>query len=267
MNAAQTLAERARSYQPASGTLAGRSILVTGAGQGLGRAVALACAASGATVALLGRKQQKLASTYDAIRAADGAEPALVPLDLENAGTAEFEHLAQLLRRELKALDGIAHCASHFVPLGPLANQTFEQWQALLRVNLVAPFALTRACLPLLSRSADASVVFTGETHGVHPRAYWGGFAVAKSALSALASIWADELDGTGKPRVNVLVPGPIASPQRAQSHPGEDRASLQPAEFAARAIVFLLGPASGRATGETIELQPPTHAKEQPIG
>jgi NAD(P)-dependent dehydrogenase (short-subunit alcohol dehydrogenase family) len=92
----------------------------------------------------------------------------------------------------------------------------------LLRVNLAAPFALSRACLPLLAKSDDASIVFAGETHGVAPRAYWGGFAVAKSALSTLAAIWADELAERG-PRVNVLVPGPIASPQRARSHPGED--------------------------------------------
>jgi NAD(P)-dependent dehydrogenase (short-subunit alcohol dehydrogenase family) len=246
---------RARAYVPPEGALAGRAILVTGAGQGLGRAVALACAQSGATVALLGRKPEKLEATYDAITAAGGAEPALVPLDLASAGAAEFDHLAQLLRRSLKGLDGIAHCASHFVPLAPLANQTLDQWLALLRVNLAAPFALTRACMPLLAGAADGSVVFTGETHGAHPRAYWGGFAVAKSALSTLVTIWADELERAGKPRMNVLIPGPMASPQRARSHPAEDRAGLRTPECAARAIVFLLGPQSAGVSGRTLEL------------
>ena len=248
-------AKRAREYEPPVDLLSGRAILVTGAGQGLGRAVALACARHGATVALLGRRLEKLEATYDAITAAGGAQPALIPLDLATAATAEMDHLAQLVRRDLERLDGIAHCASHFVALGPLANQTLEQWLALLRVNLAAPFALTRACLPLLSNAPDASVVFTGETHGAHPRAYWGGFAVAKSALATLVSIWADELEHARNLRMNVLIPGPIASPQRSQSHPGEDRSRLRTPESAAKAFLYLLGPESRSVSGRTLEL------------
>lgn len=242
-------------YQPDPALLAGRAILVTGAGQGLGRAVAMACARHGATVALLGRKQEKLEATYDAIVAAKGPEPAMIPLDLATAGSPEMEFLAQLIRKDLKRLDGIAHCAVHFVPLGPLANQTIEQWTQLLRVNLAAPFALTRACLPLLSAARDSSVVFTGETHGAHPAAYWGGFAVSKAGLSTLATIWADELEQAGRPRMNVLIPGPIATPQRARSHPGEDPARLRTADEAARAFVWLLGPDGAACTGETIAM------------
>jgi NAD(P)-dependent dehydrogenase (short-subunit alcohol dehydrogenase family) len=247
------LAQRARAYEPPPGLLEGRAILVTGAGQGLGRAVALACARSGATVALLGRKVEKLEATYDAIVASSAPDPAMVPLDLAAADGGALDNLAQLLRRSLKRLDGIVHCASHFVPLAPLANQTLEQWLQLLRVNLAVPFALTRACLPLLRASGEASVVFTGETHGAHPRAYWGGFAVGKSALATLAAVWADELERGV--RMNVLIPGPIASPQRAQSHPGEDRAQLPAPEDVANAFLFLLGRDSRETTGKTVEL------------
>jgi NAD(P)-dependent dehydrogenase (short-subunit alcohol dehydrogenase family) len=243
-----------KDYRPRADLLAGRVILVTGAGQGLGRAVALACARHGAAVALLGRKQEKLEQAYDAIVAEGLAMPAIIPLDLAAAGSAEFEQVANLIRRELKQLDGIAHCASHFVPLGPLANQTIEQWTTLWRVNLAAPFALTRACLPLLAAARDSSVVFTGETHGAHPKAYWGGFAVAKSGLATLAAVWADELEHAGKPRMNVLIPGPIASPQRFQSHPGEERASLRTPEAAAASFLYLLGPESAAISGRTLE-------------
>lgn len=242
-------------YRPKPDLLAGRVILVTGAGQGLGRAVAIACARHGATVALLGRRQEKLEATYDAITAAGGAEPALVPLDLEAAGSAEFDALVQVLRKDLTRLDGIAHCASHFVPLGPLANQSLETWMALLKVNLAAPFAITRACLPLLAASPDASVVFTGETHGRDPAAYWGGFAVSKAGLSPLVHIWADERSRTPNPRMNVLIPGPIASPQRSRSHPGEDPAGLRTTEDAARGFLYLLGPDSIAISGKTLSL------------
>ena len=242
-------------YAPPADLLSGRVVLVTGAGQGLGRAVALAAAAAGASVGLLGRKQEKLEATYDAIGAAGGAEPALIPLDLAAAGSAEYEGLYQVIAGNLGRLDAIVHCASHFVPLGPLENQTLEQWMALLKVNLAAPFALTRACLPLLRGAPDPAVVFTGETHGVRPLAYWGGFAVSKAALSTLVDIWAQELEHAGKPRMCVFVPGPIASPQRAASHPGESREKLRTPEAAARALLYLLGPEGRSFNGFTVEL------------
>ena len=87
------------------------------------------------------------------------------------------------------------------------------------------------------------------------PAAYWGGFAVSKAGLSPLVQIWADERERTPNPRMNVLVPGPIASPQRARSHPGEDRASLRTLEDTARAFLFLLGPEGGPITGKTLQL------------
>ena len=239
-------------YDPSPELLAGRVILVTGAGQGLGRAVALDCAAHGATVGLMGRKMEKLEATYDAITEAGGPDPAIIPIDLAQAGSAEYDALNQLLRKDLKRVDGIAHCAAHFVPLGPLANQPIEQWMTLLKVNLAAPFALTRACLPLLAAAPDSAVVFTGETHGVHPLAYWGGFSVAKSGLSVLAAIWSEELEHKGKPRMNVFIPGPIATPQRAMSHPGENRSKLRTAESAARALLYLLGPDASAHRGGT---------------
>jgi len=236
-------------YRAPADLLDGRVILVTGAGRGLGRAVALACAASGATVALLGRNADRLTETYDAIVAGGGRDPAAIPLDLAAAGDREFDTLAQLLRRNLARLDAIVHCAVHFKPLSPLADQSLEDWLASLRVNLAAPFALTRACLPLLAESPDGTVVFTSETHAVRPAAYWGAFAVGKSGLATLAAIWADEATVAGKPRFHVVVPGPVATPQRGQSHPGEARASLPAAETVARAYLRLLSP-GGREFG-----------------
>jgi NAD(P)-dependent dehydrogenase (short-subunit alcohol dehydrogenase family) len=226
-----------------------RVVLVTGAGRGLGRAVALACASRGATVALLGRKPETLTETYDAIMAAGGSEPAAIPLDLAAAGDREFETLAGMLRRDLGRLDAIVHCAVHFTPLVPLRDQPLEQWMTHLRVNLAAPFALTRACLPMLADSSDGAVVFTAETHAVAPAAYWGAFAVSKAGLAPLAAIWSDECEQAGRPRFHVVVPGPVATPQRALSHPAENRAALPSPETVAIAYLRILGP-EGKALG-----------------
>jgi NAD(P)-dependent dehydrogenase (short-subunit alcohol dehydrogenase family) len=78
---------------------------------------------------------------------------------------------------------------------------------------------------------------------------------VSKSGLAALAAIWGEELEHKGKPRMNVFVPGPIASPQRGQSHPGEDRSRLRTAESAARALLYLLGPDGSAFNGKTLAL------------
>lgn len=252
-------------YAPPADLLAGRVVLVTGAGRGLGRAVALACAAHGATVALLGRRPEKLSETYDAIVDAGGREPAAIPFDLGTAGDREFDMLAQVIRKDLGRLDAIVHCAVHLEPLSPLRDQKLDPWLAQLRVNLAAPFALTRSCLPLLASAPDGAVVFTGETHGLAPAAYWGAFAIAKAGLATLATIWSEEHAMAGHPRFHVVVPGPIATPQRRLSHPGESAASLTPPEAVAPAYLRLLGP-EGRACGP-IPLRIVTQSTTLPVG
>ncbi len=242
-----------RGYTPRDDLLAGRVVLITGAGQGLGRMAACAAARHGATVVLSGRSLPKLEATYDLIVDAGGPEPAMLPLDLAKADDAAFQGLAQTIHDNLGRLDGIFHSAAHFVPLAPLAIQTLDQWNDLMKVNLAAPFALTRACLPMLRRSGDASVVLVSETHASTPKAFWGGFAVSKSGLHTLATIWSQELAQTGV-RINCLIPGPIAVPQRRQSHPGEPVSALPPVESLAATCLFLLGPESREISGKLIE-------------
>jgi len=100
-------------------------------------------------------------------------------------------------------------------------------WLSLLRVNVAAPMGLTRIVAPLLARAPDASVVFTLDSRGQEPRAYWGGYAVTKAAIAALARELADEWEHRANLRVNALVPGPIRSPLRGETHPGEDATRL----------------------------------------
>lgn len=245
-----------KDYLPRSDLLAGRVILVTGASSGLGRSASLAYARHGATVALLARDADRLETVYDEIVASGGPEPAMFPYDLAAADDRSLETLAGTIAHHLKRLDGVLHSAHQFYSLTPLELQTLEQWQALMRVNLIAPFALTRACLPLLKQAPDASIVFTGETHGHHPSAFWGGYAVAKSGLETLTRVWADELSSNEALRVNTLIPGQVATTLRTRTHPGLSPDSLPGIDALMPWYLYLMGEDSRSVRGQIIECQ-----------
>lgn len=247
-------------FRPAPDLLAHRVILVTGAGDGIGRAVAGLCAAHAATVVLLGRTVEKLERAYDAIRAAGGPEPAIYPMDLSGAMPPDYEALAARLESELGRIDGLVHNAALLGALGPLEHYAPDAWQELMQVNVNAPFLLTRALLPLLRRTASAhghaSVVFTSSGVGRRGRAYWGGYSVSKFALEGLTQVLADELDGGTGIRVNSLNPGPVRTRMRANAFPAEDPETLITPEEAARAWLWLLD-ARG-VHGQALEAQVP---------
>ncbi len=230
-------------YQPAESLLAGRVVLVTGAGQGLGRIAALSAARHGASVVLHGRNMAKLEAVYDEIEAAGDPQPAILPLDFLIASQADLDGFAQTIHDTFRRLDGIFHAATHFSPLMALALQDLETWQKHLRVNLSVPAALTRACLPMLQRAPDAAVVFLSETHAITPTAFWGAFATSKNALAALVETWNAEMTAHPGLRFRLCVPGPVDSPMRSKSHPAESSASLPSAQSLARHFLYLLGP------------------------
>lgn len=241
-------------YIPPSDLLKDRVILVTGASSGLGRSASLAFARHGATVALLARNENKLETVYDEIVNTGGPEPMMFPFDLEVADDRNLETLAGVIGCHLKQLDGLLHSAHTFTHLSPLHLQTMAQWQTLLTVNLMTPFALTRVCLPLLQASPTASVIFTGETHGHQPAAYWGGYAVAKAGLETLTRIWSQELEQSSSVRINTLIPGPVATPFRARTHPGEVSETLPDADSLMPHYLYLMGSDSHHIRGQIIE-------------
>lgn len=240
-------------YSPPGDLLRDRVILVTGASSGLGRAASLAYARHGATVALLARNEHKLEAVYDEILAAGGPEPAMFPFDLSQADDRALETLAGTIGHHLQRLDGLLHSAHSFFSLTPLALQTLDQWLSLFRVNLIAPFALTRACLPLLKQAPDACVIFTGDNHGHEPAAYWGGYAISKSGLETLTRIWADEIEVTPNLRINTLIPGPVASPMRARTHPGLPPDTPPSIEQVLPYYIYLMGPDSASTRGQIL--------------
>jgi NAD(P)-dependent dehydrogenase (short-subunit alcohol dehydrogenase family) len=241
---------------PSSFTLAGRVVVITGAAGGLGRVLSLACAAHGATVVLHGRVVRKLEALYDEIVAAGHPEPSILPLDLALAKAEDFANVASALRAQTGRVDAIIHTAVMLGTLSPIEHQAFDQWLSTLRVDLLAPFGLTRALLPMMRAAPDASVIFTLDTRGQAPKAYWGAYAVAKAGLSALLAIVADEWEHTPNLRVNGVVPGPMRSPLRAQTHPGDDITLLPPPEAFAPLYLYLVDGQPKRESGGVIDGQ-----------
>lgn len=237
-------------YTAAGDLLKGRVILITGAGDGIGRAVAKGLAAHGATVVLLGKTVSKLESVYDAIQAAGGPLPAIYPMDLRGASYQDHQNLAGILFDKYARLDGLLHNAGILGERAPIEHHDVPVWQQVLQVNLTAPFMLTKACLPLLYKSPDASVVFTASGVGRKPRAYWGAYAVSKAGLEALSTMLADETEFRGSLRINSLNPGAVRTEMRRMAFPAEDRSLLRAPEQLLPAYLYLLGPDSRGITG-----------------
>lgn len=248
----------ARRYQPAPDSHAGRVIVVTGASDGIGRALALALAAQGATVGLLGRTLRKLERTYDAIAKAGGPKAALLPFNLETAGAAEYDALHAALEREFGRVDGLAHVAGILGTRSPIDHFDVPTWCKVLHVNLTAGFILTQSLLPLLRRSEDASIVFTSSTVARRGQAYWGAYAVSKFGVEGLMQVLAHEMAETTKVRVNSVNPGPVRTSMRQQAFPGEaPERNPEPAAVLAP-FLYLLGPDSVGVNGQAFDCQQP---------
>ena len=245
-----------KTYQPASDALKGRVILITGASDGIGKAVALAAAAHGAQVVLHGRNVRKLEGVYDTIVAAGQPRPSILPLDFEKAGPEDYERLVTALEQEFGRLDGLLHNASMLGERAPIEHYDVSKWMRTLHVNVNVPFILTRSCIPLLKRSADPVILFTSSGVVSNPRAFWGAYLVSKWGSDGLMHMLAQEMENQPAMRVNSINPGKVRTNMRLQAYPAEDRSALPEAHSIVAPYLFLLGPDSRGVHGQTINCQ-----------
>ncbi len=240
-------------YHPPKDLLKDRTILVTGAGDGIGRVAAETFAAHGATVILLGRTLAKLERVYDAIEEQGGPQPAIYPMNLEGASPKDHQDLADKLAEEFGSLEGLLHNAAELIALSRIDDYDIGTWYKIMQVNLNAPFLLTQACLPLMRKAADASILFTSDSVGRQGKAYWGAYGVSKFGLEGLMQILADETEGNSNIRVNSLDTGPVRTKMRMSVYPGEELASVKPPEALMPRYLWLMGPDSIGTTGQAL--------------
>lgn len=243
-------------YQIPSNALENKTILVTGAGDGIGRQAALSFAQHGASVILLGKTVSKLESLYDEIITAGYAKPAIIPLDLKGATASHYKDLAHSIEMEFNHLDGVLHNAGLLGMLTPFEQIEENMFDDLMQVNVKSAFLMTQALLPLLHKAKAGRIVFTSSTVGHQGRAFWGSYAISKFATEGMMQILADELSNSNI-RVNAINPGGTKTKMRASAFPAEDSSLLKTPEDIMPLYLYLMSEISQEINGQCIDAQP----------
>lgn len=221
----QTVTDEQKKYSLPADSLDGRVIMISGATGGMGTCLSRACASAGATVVLAGRKVRKLEKLYDVLEGMGPAQPAMVQLEQDKAGPAEYLEITNMLEKEFGRIDALVHASADLGSPTPQMNIEHSEWARVMHVNLTSARLLSLYCLPLLSRSSLGSLTFMLDHK---PTAYWGAYGISKQALQAFMHMLSDEHDGQrdakGHPllAINGYDPGPMRTQLRRHAFPGE---------------------------------------------
>lgn len=241
-----------QNYTPKPDALANKIILVTGAGDGIGKVAAKTFAAHGATVILTGRTMGKLEQVYDEIETAGHPQPAIYPINFESAVEKDYDDMCNALEDTFGRLDSILFNAADLGERTPIANYSVGSWLRCMQVNVNSPFMLTQAVLPLLERAENASILFTSSSVAFKGRAFWGAYAASKAAAENLMQTLHDELEGATRIRVNSINPGATRTAMRAAAYPAEDPTTVKAPESLMPGYVYLLGDDSLGVSGQS---------------
>jgi len=242
-------------YSIKDASLSNKTILVTGAGAGIGRTAALTYAQLGATVILLGKTVSKLESVYDEIVALDLAKPAIIPLDLKGATKQNYIDMSSTIASQFGQLDGVLLNASILGELTPFTQIHEQIFNDVMKVNVTAQYLLAQALIPTLLLAANASLVFTSSGVGNKGRAYWGAYSISKFATEGMMEVIADEYEGSNL-RTNAINPGATNTNMRSSAFPAEDKDELPNPEDIMPLYVYLMSDDSLAVNGETLKAQ-----------
>lgn len=250
--------------------LRGSTVLVTGAGRGIGRAIALRCAEEGAAVALAGRSVEQLEQVAAEVRET-GARALVTPADVQD--DTSISGAVRLVESELGPVDLLVANSGVAGPTSPLWDVEVAAWDQTQAVNVRGVFLSCRAVLPAMIRRRSGGIVVIGSMSGKRPLANRTAYTTSKSALIGLVRSLALDTGPYGV-RVNLVSPGPVTGPRldrvlEDQGHvSGRDPGHLR-TEFAeqsplkrlvepddvAAAVVFLASHDARSVTGEDVNV------------
>jgi NAD(P)-dependent dehydrogenase (short-subunit alcohol dehydrogenase family) len=249
---------------------AGRVVVVTGAGQGIGREIALAFGREGAVVALAARNRSRLDSVAGEIESSRGSA-LVVPTDLRDPDSVAA--LGETVQSQLGTTDVLVNNSGIAGPTAMLWEQHPADFDETLRVNVTGVFLCCRAFLPAMVESGRGNIVVIGSMTGKRPLLGRSPYAASKTALIGLVRTLASETGPAGI-RVNLVSPGAVTGPRLERVIAGlaeAERMSLdaaraqltnasplgsfvEPTEVA-DAVLFLASERAAKITGEDLNV------------
>ena len=236
--------------------LTDKTILITGAGSGIGKATAITYASHGATVILLGKTSSKLEKVYDEIEKLDCPTPSISLMNLLVANTKDYQELIDNLLTEYNQLDGLLLNAAILGDRTPIEQYDVDKWVETIHINLTSQFILVKTLLPALKESEDASVVFTTSGVGKIGKAFWGAYSVSKFGIEGLSQILSEEFDNDSSIRFNCINPGAVRTKMRKTAYPLENPENLPAPEEVMEKYLWLMSEASKNISGKSFDCQ-----------
>ena len=241
--------------------LAGKVALVTGASRGIGAAIARQLALAGAAVALAARRPEVCRTVADAVTADSGAQTLAIGCDVADAD--QVAGMLAQVRSAFGRLDILVNNAGVIEPIRTLADADPAAWRRNIEINLVGPFLVTRAALPLLRDTAGLIInISSGAAH--RPLDGWSAYCAGKAGLAMLTRSLALELGDSGV-RVVGVRPGVVDTEMQGQIRTSGinpvsrlKRSELAPADEPARFVLWLCSGGADGLNGEEVDIRDP---------
>jgi NAD(P)-dependent dehydrogenase (short-subunit alcohol dehydrogenase family) len=247
-------------YVAPNDALRNKIVLITGAGDGIGKQAAISYAKHGAQIILLGKTVAKLEATYDDIMSIKepiaAPEPIIVPIDFAGATQQHYQDMVASIEAQYKKVDVVLFNASILGNLCPFEQITEKEYNAVMQVNVHSQFLLTQALLPLLKTQDKASVIYTTSSVGHTGRSYWGTYSMSKFATEGMMQVLADEFKNSAI-RFNCINPGGTRTQMRAKAFPGETQDSLKTPLDIMPTYLYLASDDSEGINGQRLDCQP----------